>query len=246
MRHQPILTAWHASVKLESMNIEETRSLERRAAVHGALADVTRLQIVDALALSDRSSSELGSMLSIPSNLLSHHLNNLERAGLVARRRSEGDGRRTYVSLNAQDGWLAADTNAVPIQVRPVRIVFVCTANTARSHLAAAAWRQVSGIPTVSAGTHTGDRIHPGAFAAADRRGLELPDIAPRNLGELRGDHDLIVTVCDRAHEELKGRDWAHWSIPDPVPAASARAFDEALEAVAARVARLAERVAAA
>ena len=49
--------------------------------------------------------------------------------------------------------------------------------------------------------------------------------------------------MCDRAHEDLDGRDWAHWSIPDPVPAGSDRAFDDALEAITTRVARLSAQV---
>ena len=46
--------------------------------------------------------------------------------------------------------------------------------------------------------------------------------------------------MCDRAHEELAGLDWAHWSIPDPVPAATSRAFDAAFADIEDRVTRLA------
>ena len=52
------------------MNTEQTEILQRRAALHGALADVTRPRIVDLLAVSDRSATELGTALAIPSNLL--------------------------------------------------------------------------------------------------------------------------------------------------------------------------------
>ncbi len=38
-------------------------------------------------------------MLAIPSNLLAHHLHVLEQAGIITRRRSEGDRRRTYLQL---------------------------------------------------------------------------------------------------------------------------------------------------
>ena len=71
-----------------------------RAAVHAALADPARLQIVDTLGLGDASPSELAAMLAMPSNLLAHHLHALEQAGLVTRRRSEGDRRRSYVRLD--------------------------------------------------------------------------------------------------------------------------------------------------
>ncbi|GAA4118230.1 helix-turn-helix domain-containing protein [Knoellia locipacati] len=226
------------------MNTEQTdEHLRRRVTAHSALADVTRLRIVDLLAVSDRSASELGLTLGIASNLLAHHLRSLEHAGLVTRRRSEGDGRRSYLSLNAHDAWLLREAGAGTAQVRASRVVFVCTANTARSHLAAAAWRRVSDIPATSAGTHPGAAIHPGALAAAERHSLDLPDVAPRPLDDPVGRHDLVVTVCDRAHEELGGRDWAHWSIPDPVPAHTDLAFDEAYDSVVGRVERLADVV---
>ena len=70
-----------------------------RAAVHAALADPARLLITDTLALGDVSPSDLADMLAMPSNLLAHHLHVLEQAGLLTRRRSEGDRRRSYVQL---------------------------------------------------------------------------------------------------------------------------------------------------
>ena len=69
------------------MNAEVTGDLERRAAMHAALADPARLAITDTLADGDASPSELAAMLAMPSNLLAHHLRVLEDAGMVARRR---------------------------------------------------------------------------------------------------------------------------------------------------------------
>lgn len=227
------------------MNVEQTRELERRAEVHGALADVTRLQIVDRLSFSDASASELGAALHVPSNLLAHHVRVLENAGLITRRRSEGDGRRSYLSLARDDTAPIGDlsTTATARLHRPRRILFVCTANTARSHLAAALWRQASTIRAASAGTHPGERINPAAAATAARHGLTMPDVAPRLLEQSRRNGDLIVTVCDRAHEELDGADWAHWSIPDPVLNGTKDAYEQAFAEIAGRVAALAPRL---
>ena len=69
-----------SSVKIEAMNTERTTELDRRAAIHAALADPARLRIVDTLTVGDASPSELAAMLAMPSNLLAHHLNALERA----------------------------------------------------------------------------------------------------------------------------------------------------------------------
>ena len=98
-------------------------------------------------------------------------------------------------------------------------------------------------MEATSAGTHPGDRINPGALAAARRHHLELPDVAPRSLGDTLGDDDLVVTVCDRAHEELGDAARVHWSIPDPVPDGTRASFDAAYDALAERVDALAPSV---
>jgi protein-tyrosine-phosphatase/DNA-binding HxlR family transcriptional regulator len=226
-------------MNVEANSAQSSVGVAQRAAVHAALADVSRLAIVDALTLGDATPSELGAALGLPSNLLAHHLRILEKVGLINRARSEGDGRRFYLSLNAD----ALD----PIRVAPTRpvtrIVFVCSANSARSQLAAALWRGVSAIPATSAGTHPADRIAPGAVEAARRHGLPLRRVRPRHLDEVVADRDLLITVCDNAHEELDTRPDLHWSVPDPVRVGDARAFDAALDELDRRVTALAPRL---
>ena len=52
----------------------------------------------------------------------------------------------------------------------------------------------------------------------------------------------LVVTVCDRAHEELDpAPSWLHWSIPDPVAAPSKAAFDATVADLSERIASLVE-----
>ena len=167
--------------------------------MHAALADPARLAITDTLADGDASPSELAAMLAMPSNLLAHHLRVLEGAALVARQRSEGDRRRSYVRL------VPGPLNflAGPPARAARRVLFVCTANSARSHLAAALWRRASPVPAVSAGTRPAERIHPGAVDAAGRHQLPLPRLRPRPLSDVQHDGDLVVTVCDLAHEEI-------------------------------------------
>jgi DNA-binding transcriptional ArsR family regulator len=65
------------------MNVEQSADRAQRVAVHAALADPGRLAIVDQLMSADASPSELQASLSMPSNLLAHHLKVLEGAGLV-------------------------------------------------------------------------------------------------------------------------------------------------------------------
>ena len=229
------------------MNTERTADIARRASTYAALADITRLQIVDLLSVTDLTASEVGATLNVPSNLLAHHLNVLADAGLISRRRSEGDRRRHYLTLTRDH--LAADHTGtaallrVPRSTTPQRVLFICTANTARSHLAAALWRQASHIAAASAGTHPGTEINPRARAAAERHGITLPKARPRALDLQRRSGDLLITVCDRAHEELGDQGWAHWSIPDPVTQGTNRAFDTALEQISTRVQALAPQL---
>ena len=222
------------------MNTEQSSGLARRAAMHAALADPARLLIADTLAEGDASPSELGALLAMPSNLLAHHLHVLEDAGIITRRRSEGDHRRSYLQLvpGALEG-LAG----VP-QRTARRVLFVCTANSARSHLAAALWRQASRVPAASAGTHPADAIDPGAVDAARRHQLPLPRRRPRHISGTREEGDLVITVCDLAHEELGELAALHWSVPDPVPAGDADSFDDALDELSRRVGQFAPRLA--
>ncbi|PVZ93206.1 ArsR family transcriptional regulator [Amnibacterium flavum] len=217
---------------------KERNSLEVRAAKHAALADPARLRIVDLLTLGDLSPRELQDRLGMPSNLVSHHLGVLEREGIISRNRSEADKRRSYVRLEP----VGLEGLGPSAGAAARRVLFVCTANSARSQIAAELWRRTSSIPAISAGTHPAETIASGAIATARRHGIELPDLAPQSFGDIAADTDLVITVCDSAHEAL-GTGALHWSIPDPVPAGTDAAFDAAFEEIARRINGLTERV---
>jgi protein-tyrosine-phosphatase/DNA-binding transcriptional ArsR family regulator len=213
-------------------------TLTERAARHAALSDPVRLALVDQLCGSDRSPSELRRLVGIDSNLLAHHLDVLEDAGVIERTRSSGDGRRRYVHL------LGASLEGLLPQRRmqPAAAVFVCTRNSARSQLAAALWQQIARAPASSAGTHPADRVHRGAVAAARRAGLDISAATPTSLADLGPMPDIAITVCDQAHEELRPPgSWLHWSIPDPVTIGSKAAFDATVTELRARIAALVE-----
>jgi len=227
------------SVNIESIMVEKI-GLEKRAALHSALADPTRLRIVDLLHLGDASPAGVQRELGISSNLLAHHLAQLSEAGIIARHRSEGDRRRTYIRLVPG----ALDFLAAAPALSTARVLFVCTGNSARSQLAAALWHQVSDVPALSAGTHPANAVAPGAVAVAQRHGLSLADARPRRLADVAIGNELVVTVCDSAFEELGDGARLHWSIGDPVAVGSRRAFDEAFNEITLRVGQLAPNVA--
>jgi protein-tyrosine-phosphatase len=223
------------------MNTEPS-SLEARARRHAALGEPARLAIVERLLLSDASPSELGYEFNLPSNLVAHHLALLEQAGLITRARSQSDHRRTYVALAA-----GALTELEPTASRSAaRVVFVCTANSARSPLAEALWRRRSRVPTTSVGTEPAACLHPATIEAAGRHGLRLAGKHTRHIEHAIRPEDLVVAVCDRAHESagIPRTDlWLHWSIPDPESAATDAAFDTTVAELTDRIDRLATAI---
>lgn len=211
-------------------------SLEERARRHAALSDPRRLLIVDDLALGDRTVTELVDIVGLPGNLLAHHLDVLEGAGLVARRVSEGDRRRRYVTLR----WdrLPGGVDGV---LTGTNVAFICTHNSARSQFAAALWRQATGADVASAGLLPSDRVHPKAVQVAAEFGVDLATAVPGGYETIPWVPDLVISVCDRAREGAvpPGQEHRHWSIPDPVAKGDVASFRSAFAEIAARVGHL-------
>lgn len=217
--------------------VELSDDLARRVQIHAALADPGRLAIVDRLSSADASPSELQAAVSMSSNLIAHHLRVLEGAGIVSRTRSEGDRRRTYLRLIPD----ALEAMVPTTNKQANRVLFVCTQNSARSQLAVAVWERRSSVPAASAGTRPAAAVHPRAVAAAERHDLPMRPHTPQHLDDVVSPTDLVIAVCDNAHEELPAdARRIHWSIPDPARSADEDAFDRALNDIAQRIDRLA------
>ncbi len=192
--------------------------------------------MVEDLARSDRSPKELGEQFGLTSNLLAHHLGVLSEAGLIERIISSGDQRRRYIRLARA----AIDYLGLRVTQPGGTVLFVCSHNSARSQLAAAMWRGRTGGQASSAGTDPADRVHPRAVTAAKRAGFDISKARPQLLGDTVA--DSVVTVCDRAHEELEPEShWLHWSLPDPVEIDTDAAFDHIVDLLNARISHLPE-----
>jgi protein-tyrosine-phosphatase len=124
-------------------------------------------------------------------------------------------------------------------------VVVVCTHNSARSQLAAALWRDRVGGAVASAGTQPAARVHPRAVTVAHRHGLALDPAGTAHVADVVHDGDLVIAVCDNAHEDLAGpaRPRLHWSIPDPVRADTDEAFEAAYTDLESRITRIAPAV---
>lgn len=213
------------------------QGLADRARFYHALSDVQRLAMVDSLWAGDRTPSELADDIGMASNHLAFHLNVLVAAGVVKRTASEGDARRRYVGLT--DHPLLTPP---PVQLHVRHPLFVCTRNAARSRLAAAIWLRTTGCSASSAGRAPARGVDVAAARAAERHHLPFDTGPPRGYETLTpGSADLVVSVCDRAHEAPVPFEAPnlHWSIADPSGASDSR-YDQVVSDLQLRVARLA------
>jgi ArsR family transcriptional regulator, arsenate/arsenite/antimonite-responsive transcriptional repressor / arsenate reductase (thioredoxin) len=197
------------------------------------LADDTRWRLVAALRYGDLQVGELVQRLSLSQNLVSYHLGILRQAGVVQVHRSDADARVSYYALDltalkalyARIGaeLQIAEERAPLSPGRAPTVVFLCTANSARSQIAEGWLRHLSGGRAValSAGTQP-QALHPLAAQAMQEVGVEIGQQRAKPVADLLDTRpDLIVTVCDIAREGYSP--WAatphqlHWSIPDPL-----------------------------
>lgn len=211
--------------------------LSDRARVHAALGEEHRLRIVDLLAYSDATFSELRQAIGLHGNALAHHLARLDDVGLITRRVSEGDRRQRYLRLNT-DG--LRDLTFEPPKPAGC-VVFVCTHNSARSQFAAAQWALVTGSEATSVGSNPASKVNPQAVQVATEFGVDLRGATPRSYDALVGVPDVVISVCDRARESglPTARATLHWSTPDPVKTGGKAAFRAAFADLANRVAQI-------
>lgn len=134
----------------------------------------------------------------------------------------------------------------------PIRVLFVCTGNSARSIMAEALLRHWGRerFLAFSAGSTPRGEVHPLTLEMLRRHRLPTEGLRNKSWDEFAGqgkaDLDLVVTVCDQAAGEacplLPGTPvQVHWGIPDPAAVQGSqeeqlRAFREAYSALDTRV----------
>ncbi len=104
-----------------------------------------------------------------------------------------------------------------------IRVLFLCTANSARSQMAEALLRLESAdrFDVASAGNQPAARVHPLAIAVMQELNPSLGDSYPKHLKQLSDETwDYVITVCDRSHDACPTfpGDTAriHWGLEDP------------------------------
>lgn len=130
-----------------------------------------------------------------------------------------------------------------------LRVLFLCTGNSARSQIAEAVLRHMGkgAIDVESAGTVPQPDIHPLARRAAKTLlDLDMEGQHPKTLDRFLGQHfDYVITVCDRAAESCPvfpgDPERIHWSFEDPAAVVGTdderqRAFDVVAKQLVSRI----------
>ncbi len=202
------------------------------------VAHEQRWKLLEALAHSDRRVNELVERVGEAANLVSYHLRRLRAQALVLERRSAADRRDIYYSLDLErlQGLFLAAGEALhpglgPVNAeeagsretlgRGVRVLFLCTHNSARSQMAEGILRHLApAVEVASAGTEA-TRVHPLAVQVLALQGIDLSRQRSKLQAEFLDQRfDYVITVCDRASESCPmfpgAPERMHWSLSDP------------------------------
>ena len=153
---------------------------------------------------------------------------------------------------------LRGATTPVRSVTPPYRVLFLCTANSARSILAEALINDSrvgqGKFQGLIAGSHPRGEVQPLALAVLAEQGFSTAGLRSKSWNEFVEagalSVDFVITVCDRAAAETcpiwPGQPMtAHWSVPDPAAVAGSdddkrRADRDAMHTLRRRVELLA------
>ncbi len=129
----------------------------------------------------------------------------------------------------------------------PIRVLFVCTHNSARSILAEALLREKGGdaYQVFSAGTEVAE-VRPFTLQVLKEAGLPTDGLRSKSVQEFIDQRfDYVITVCDTARQQCpifpgEGHRF-HWGYPDPSEAVGSdeerlEAFRRILTAISQRI----------
>jgi len=148
-----------------------------------------------------------------------------EQRASIARRRADLDrleGELLDLELTiAAVGRFTRRNPSVP-QATPIRVLFLCTHNSARSQIAEALLTRYGGDDFLarSAGTEE-TRVHPYAIRILAELGIDWSGAESKTLGRFVDEPwDYVITVCDRARQScpvFPGMTRSlHWGLDDP------------------------------
>ncbi len=104
----------------------------------------------------------------------------------------------------------------------PIRVLFLCTHNSARSQMAEGLLRHIgAGCFDVSSAGTEATEVRPLAIRAMSEIGIDISGARSKTLDDYLGQHfDYVITVCDQANESCPifpgAPERIHWSFVDP------------------------------
>ncbi|MBC7844297.1 MAG: arsenate reductase ArsC [Gemmatimonadaceae bacterium] len=116
--------------------------------------------------------------------------------------------------------------NQVP-HGQAIRVLILCTRNSARSQMAEALFATIGGdrIVAASAGSDPGPGVHPLAVEALAKMGIDWRGRPAQGIPAVQdAQWDAVITVCDAARDACPYMPTAgvttHWGLEDPAAAA--------------------------
>ena len=114
-----------------------------------------------------------------------------------------------------------------PAQPATLRVLVLCTRNSARSQMAEALFASIGGARVIaaSAGSDPGPGVHPLAVEALAEIGIDWRGRPAQGIDAVSGvPWDAVITVCDAARDACPYMPTAgltaHWGVEDPAAAA--------------------------
>jgi arsenate reductase len=112
-----------------------------------------------------------------------------------------------------------------PMSESPIRVLFVCTGNSARSQIAEAVLRRIGGddFAVFSAGTEP-KGVNPYTIRVLADAGIDWSGARSKSVAAFAGQaFDYVITVCDRARQTCPvfpgTHNTLHWGLEDPAEA---------------------------
>lgn len=122
------------------------------------------------------------------------------------------------------------------------RVLFVCTANAARSQLAQALLRHTDSehFEAFSAGIAP-TQVDPRTFDTLSHLGVSTEGLRSKSVDEFHGERfDYVITLCDKAADECQSLPGAGeslaWNFEDPVTSTKPDAFRHTLHDIHERI----------
>jgi len=129
----------------------------------------------------------------------------------------------------------------------PIRVLFVCTGNSARSIMAESLLRKHGGpdFEVFSAGTEPRG-VNPLTIRVLTEAGLPTDNLSSKSVNEFLGERfDYVITVCDQARQVCPvfpgSHQSLHWGYDDPAEATGAdeerlRVYNSAFTQIGQRI----------